>query len=91
MNILPPEHTLSNTFAVGPNAKPETIRLAQEVVGFTLGEVVVIKLPHPTKGTSPRYHGRSGTVAVINPADIEVGVDLNGTTTWFRPTELVPQ
>ena len=37
MNILPPEHTLSNTFAVGPNAKPETIRLAQEVVGVHPG------------------------------------------------------
>lgn len=91
MNILPPEHPLSNTFAVGPNAKEGTSRLAQEVVGFSLGETVIVKLVDPTRGTGPRYHGRTGTVAVINPADIEVGVDLNGTTTWFGPTELVPQ
>ena len=91
MNILPKEHTLANTFAVGANAEPETQRMAEEVVGFTLGEIVTIKLPDPYRGTSPRYHGRSGTVAVINPADIEVGINLNGRTTWFRPTELVPQ
>ena len=91
MNILPPEHPLANTFAVGANAKPETIRLAEEVVGFALGETVTVKLADPTRGTSSRYHGRTGTVVTINPADLEVAVELNGRQTWFRPTELVPQ
>lgn len=89
MPILPKEHPLTNTFSVGPGAKPETQRMAEEVVGFALGQTVIIKLPDPDRGTSPRYHGRIGTVAIINPADIEVGVNLNSTTTWFRPTELV--
>jgi hypothetical protein len=89
MIILPKEHPLANTFAVGPNAKPETIRLAEEVIGFALGEIVTVKLANPTRGTGPRYHGRSGAVAVINPADLEVGVDLNGTVTWFRTDEVV--
>ena len=89
MNILPPEHPLANTFAVGPNAKSETIRLAEEVIGFALGETVTVKLANPARGTGPRYHGRSGTVAVINPADLEVGVDLKGTVTWFRTHEVV--
>jgi ribosomal protein L21E len=87
--ILPKKHPLGKTFAVGPNANPETQRLAAEVVGFELGETVTVKLPDPHRGTSPRYHGRSGAVAVINPADIEVGVDLTGTVTWFRTDEVV--
>ena len=89
MSILPKEHPLSGTFAVGLNAGPETQRMAEEVVGFTLGETVTVKLPDPYRGTGPRYHGRSGAVAVINPADLEVGVDLKGTVTWFRTDEVV--
>jgi hypothetical protein len=90
-NILPKEHPLANTFAVGSNAKPETQRMAAEVVGFVLGEVVTVKLANPYLGTGPRYHGRAGRVKTINPADLEVGVDLAGTVTWFRPSELAPQ
>ena len=91
MNILPKSHPLAKNFAVGANAEPEMQRKAEEVVDFTLGEVVTINPSDAYRGTSPRYHGRSGAVIVISPADIEVGVSLNGTTTWFRPTELVPR
>lgn len=87
--ILAKEHPLANTFAVGANAEPETQRMAEEVIGFELGETVAVKLPDPHRGSSPRYNGRSGAVVVINPADIEVGVDLAGTVTWFRPDEVV--
>ncbi len=43
--------------------------------------------PYPWYGTSLPRSLR--TVATINPADIEVGVDLTGTVTWFRTDEVV--
>ena len=65
--ILPKEHPLSNVFAVGPESAEDRQRLAAEVVGFALGDRVVVV------GTR-RYYGKVGTVQTINPADIEVGV-----------------
>jgi hypothetical protein len=88
MNILPKDHPLATVFAVGANAEPETIRLAQEVVGLILGETIIVKLTDPHRGTPPRYHGRTGQVRTINPADIEVGIDMAGTMAWFRPDEV---
>lgn len=89
MKTLMKCHPLSGTFAVGANAEPETQRMASEVVGFELGEIVTVKLANPRRGKPPRYHGRTGPVRTINPADIEVGVDLAGTVTWFRTDEVV--
>jgi ribosomal protein L21E len=91
INILPKEHPLANTFAVGSNAKPETQRMAADVVGFELGKIVTVKLANPYLGTGARYHGKTGPVKTINPADLEVGVELAGTVTCFRPSEVVPQ
>lgn len=88
MNILPPDHPLAEVFSVGPNAKPETIRLAEEVAGHELGETVRVKLEHPTRGTAPRYHGKTAEVVRINPADLEIGLDFKGRTTWFRRWEV---
>ena len=79
--ILPKKHPLHKTFAVGPNAKPETQRMAAEVVGFELGQIVTSKV------LSDHYQG-NGPILTINPADREVLVDLDGRRAWFRPTEL---
>ena len=79
--ILPKKHPLGKTFAVGPNANPETQRMAAEVVGYELGEIVASKV------VSDLYQG-IGPIITINPADREVLVDLDGRRAWFRPTEL---
>jgi len=83
--ILPKAHRLANVFAVGVDSPPHIKRLAEEVVGFRFGQRVTVR------AGVRRYESKTGVVAVINPADHEVQIKMDGTRPlWFCPAELLP-
>jgi hypothetical protein len=75
--ILLPEHPLANVFAVGPDSDATRRELAEQVVGFRIGDKVI-------------FRGRTGTVQTIKPGRHRGGVMFTShySLTWFQPDEL---
>lgn len=79
--ILPADHPLAGVYNVGPEASRALRANAAEVLGVAIGEVVRCRF----------REGRRAVVVRLNPADLEVAIELRGSggrMLWCRRDEV---